>query len=62
VKAVIAGNGDYILSVKDNQPGLKQDIADYVQDKHLRKTIDTFQTSKKIVAEWGDGRRIPVAI
>jgi predicted transposase YbfD/YdcC len=46
-KAIVKGNGDYLLSVKDNQPGLKQDIADYVQDDGLRNAMDTFQTSEK---------------
>lgn len=29
------------MAVKDNQPGLKQDIAEYVLDTHLRKTMGT---------------------
>ncbi len=40
-KTVIDGKADYLLSVKDNQPTLKKDIEDYVQDKALRKTMDT---------------------
>jgi len=34
-KAIVAGQADYLLSVKDNQPTLKQDIEDYVQDSSL---------------------------
>ena len=32
---------DYLFSVKDNQENLKDDIAEYVQDKELRGTMDT---------------------
>ena len=42
--AVIEGKADYLLSVKDNQPNLKADIADYIQDDELRKTMDTSET------------------
>lgn len=35
-KAVISGETDYLLSVKDNQPCLKQDIADHIGDTVLR--------------------------
>jgi hypothetical protein len=35
------------LSVKDNQPGLKQDRADYVQGDDVRNTMDIFQSSEK---------------
>jgi predicted transposase YbfD/YdcC len=45
--AVIAGNADYVLSVKDNQKALKADIADYVQDSVLQKSMDTFETTQK---------------
>jgi predicted transposase YbfD/YdcC len=40
-KAVIKGKGDYVLNVKDNQPILKEEIADYVQDVRLRNTMDS---------------------
>jgi predicted transposase YbfD/YdcC len=46
-KAVIAGKGDYLFSVKDNQQTLKEDIEGYVQDEHLRKTMDTHTTIDK---------------
>jgi predicted transposase YbfD/YdcC len=43
-KAAVDAGADYLLSVKDNQPTLKQDIEDYVQDESLRKTMDTAST------------------
>jgi predicted transposase YbfD/YdcC len=46
-EAVIAGKGDYVLNVKDNQQTLKEDIAEYVQDKGLRKTMDSHTTCGK---------------
>ena len=46
-EAIVDGKADYLLSVKDNQPSLKQDIEDYVQDDDLRKTMDTFETFEK---------------
>jgi predicted transposase YbfD/YdcC len=36
-----------LLSVKDNQSTLKQDIEDYVSDKNLRETMDTAETLEK---------------
>jgi predicted transposase YbfD/YdcC len=38
--AIIKGKGDYLLSVKDNQPTLKEGIEGYVQDRRLRETMD----------------------
>jgi predicted transposase YbfD/YdcC len=46
-KAVIEAKADYLLDVKDNHSGLKQDIEDYVQDDDLRKTMDTSSTLEK---------------
>ena len=46
-KTIITEKADYLLSVKDNQPTLKKDIEDYVQDDSLRKTMDTFMTREK---------------
>jgi predicted transposase YbfD/YdcC len=40
-KAVIEGKGDYVLNVKDSQPMLKEEIADYVQDMQLCDTMDS---------------------
>jgi predicted transposase YbfD/YdcC len=46
-KTIIAGKGDYLLSVKDNQPILKKDIEDYVQDDTLRKSMKTTTKTEK---------------
>lgn len=46
-KAIVSGKADYLLSVKDNQESLKQEIEDYVQDDDLRKTLDTSKTQEK---------------
>ena len=46
-KTIIEGKGDYLLSVKDNQLTLKEDIEGFVQDEHLRKTMDTHSTFDK---------------
>jgi predicted transposase YbfD/YdcC len=45
VKTIIQNGGDYLLSVKDNQSELKSEIADYVNDKTLRKNMD--KTTKR---------------
>jgi predicted transposase YbfD/YdcC len=45
--AIIDKKADYLLSVKDNQETLKQNIEDYVQDGDLRKTMDTATTLEK---------------
>ena len=46
-KAILDQGADYLLSVKDNQPNLKKDIEDYVQDDHLRKTMKTLTVREK---------------
>ena len=46
-KTVVTGKGDYLFSVKDNHPAMKEDIEGYVQDEHLRKTMDTHTTTDK---------------
>lgn len=46
-RAVIENEADYLLSVKGNQETIEKDIADYVQDDSLRKTMDTFETHEK---------------
>lgn len=46
-KAAISGGADYLLSVKDNHPCLKQDIADYIGDGVLRGTMDTASQTEK---------------
>jgi predicted transposase YbfD/YdcC len=47
VVAIIGQGADYLLSVKDNQPNLKQDIEDYVQDDQLRKSMETKTAHEK---------------
>lgn len=46
-KIIIEGEADYLLSVKDNQPNLKEDIEEYVQDDQLRGDMDTASTTEK---------------
>lgn len=50
-KTVVSGKGDYLFSVKSNQETLEANIADYVQDPGLRKTMD-----KSIQKEKNRGR------
>ena len=44
---IVEKQADYLLSVKDNQRALKNDLEAYVQDGSLRKNIDTFRTCEK---------------
>lgn len=46
-KAILGQGADYLLSVKDNQPNLKKDIEDYVQDEQLRKSMKTLTVHEK---------------
>jgi predicted transposase YbfD/YdcC len=46
-KAIVEGKADYLLSVKDNQETLKNEIKDYVQDDDLRRGMDQFSTCEK---------------
>ena len=46
-KIIKEGKGDYLLSVKGNQPLLKTDIEEYVQDEILRKQMETACKSEK---------------
>lgn len=46
-KAVIKSKADYLLCVKDNHSSLKTDIADYVQDKDIQKTMDKAVKTEK---------------
>lgn len=46
-KTVIKGKGDYLLEAKSNQPTLKKEIEDYVQDESLQKGMDTCCTKEK---------------
>ena len=44
---IVEKQADYLLNAKDNQPRLKNDIEEYVQDDELRKRMDTFTTCEK---------------
>lgn len=45
---IVEGKADYLLSVKDNQPTLKDDIETYVQDEELRSGMTkAVKTEKK---------------
>lgn len=46
-RLAIAGGADYLLSVKDNQPALKGDIEEYVQDTELRQAMKTSATQEQ---------------
>ena len=46
-RAIVGEKADYLLSVKDNQETLKENIADYVQEESLRKTMDCAVTVEK---------------
>ena len=46
-KAIIENGGDYLLSVKDNQPTLKADVASFIEDKETRDILATATTAEK---------------
>jgi len=46
-KVIVDAKADYLLNVKDNQPTLKGEIEEYVQDDVLREGMDTFTTHEK---------------
>ena len=46
-KVIVENNGDYLLSVKGNQPTLLNNICDYIQDAQLRGTMDSQQCREK---------------
>ena len=50
-QAALDKQADYLLSVKDNQLSLKEDIEDYITDEKLRSKMDTFTTK-----DYGHGR------
>jgi len=45
--AIVEAEADYLLSVKDNQKNLHNDLMDYVQDDELRKTMVTCTKREK---------------
>ena len=46
-KVIVSGKGDYLLSVKENQPSLMRDIQDYVQDEALRGSMSAQSIREK---------------
>ena len=50
-QAVLDQHADYLLSAKDNQLSLKEDLEDYIIDEKLRSKMDTFTTK-----DYGHGR------
>jgi predicted transposase YbfD/YdcC len=46
-RVIIDNGGDYLLSVKENQPTLYNEIADYIQDDELRKGMDKDEKIEK---------------
>jgi predicted transposase YbfD/YdcC len=44
---IVKKQADYLLSVKDNHSGLKNDLEEYVQDVGLRKSMDKFRICEK---------------
>jgi len=46
-KEVVEAKADYLLSVKENQPNLMREIAEYVADDSLWKTMDKAQKKEK---------------
>jgi predicted transposase YbfD/YdcC len=47
VKTIVDNGADYLLPVKGNQSTLEADIADYVADGELRKSMDTVRKTEK---------------
>ena len=46
-KTIVKNGGDYLLSVKENQPNLMAEIAQYVTDDALRKNMDKTRKKEK---------------
>lgn len=46
-KTIVKGKGDYLFSVKGNQPTLMEDIQDYIQDDQLRGGMETQRKQEK---------------
>lgn len=46
-KIIIKQEADYLLCVKDNQPNLKKDIADYIQDISFQETMESVSKTEK---------------
>ena len=46
-KAILEAKADYLLCAKSNQPTLKADIEDYVQDDKLRAKMNSVTKTEK---------------
>ena len=46
-KSILEANADYLLCAKSNQPTLKADIEDYVQDDKLRAKMNSVTKREK---------------
>lgn len=46
-KTIIENGGDYLLSVKGNQPTLESDIASFIEDEELLKTLPSITKTEK---------------
>ena len=46
-QAIVAKKADYLLCAKENQPTLKEEIADYVRDEALRAAMESHETHEK---------------
>ena len=46
-RIIVEGKADYLLSLKNNQQALKEEIEDFVQDEGLRKGMDTATACEK---------------
>lgn len=47
VKAIVENGGDYLLSVKDNQPTLKSDISSFIDDEETRQIMASATKTEK---------------
>ena len=46
-KSILEANADYLLCAKSNQPTLKADIEEYVQDDKLRAKMNSVTKTEK---------------
>ena len=51
-QAIIDAKADYLLNAKNNQPTLKTDIEQYIQDETLRSGMESYTKEEK-----GHGRK-----
>ncbi|MBL8827845.1 MAG: ISAs1 family transposase [Planctomycetaceae bacterium] len=53
---IVAGGGDYVLAVKDNQPSLHQAIAEFFLTRHEQQDFKDFGCRQHITSERSRGR------